>query len=179
MRYAKIIFVAFAIALIMPLSLKVYSQETNQETKADAAGAVIQETRPTLAAEGKNETKETGHDHSMGSENRFVATIGTDGVQHVEVIGGDYYFDPNYIIVKVSVPVELKVKKAPGYIPHDIAVKAPKAGIDFITDIGKDWQTITFTPTTVGKYEMICDKKLLWFKSHKDRGMDGFIEVVP
>ena len=128
MRYAKIIFVAFAMALIMPLSLKVYSQETNQETKADAAGAVIQETKPTLAAEGKNETKETGHDHSMGSENRFVATIGTDGVQHVEVIGGDYYFDPNYIIVKVSVPVELKVKKAPGYIPHDIAVKAPKAG---------------------------------------------------
>jgi len=75
--------------------------------------------------------------------------------------------------------VELKVKKAPGYIPHDILVKAPEAGIDFKTDMGKDWKTITFTPTKVGKYEMMCDKKLLWFKSHKDRGMDGFIEVVP
>jgi len=134
MRHAKFIFVAFAIALIILHALKVYSQET----KPDATSAVIQETKPTSAAEGKTGAKETGQDHLMGPEKRFVAAIGSDGVQQVEVIGGEYYFDPNYIIVKVSVPVELKVKKAPGYIPHDIVVKAPQAGIDFKTDMGKD-----------------------------------------
>ena len=180
MRYAKIIFVACTVVLIMTFSWKSYCQEANQESKKpDTAGAVTQEAKPTSVAEEKNEATEAVHDHSPGSEKRFVATIGADGVQHVEVIGGEYYFDPNYIIVKVRVPVELKVKKAPGYIPHDIAVKAPEAGIDFKTDLDKDWKTITFTPTMVGKYEMVCDKRLLWFKSHKDRGMDGFIEVVP
>ena len=175
MKYTRNILIAFVIALVLSNAFKAYSQET----KPQAAGAAIQETTPTLAAEGKTDEKDAGHDHAMGTEKRFVATIGVDGVQHVDVIGGDYYFDPNYIVVKVNVPVELKVKKAPGYIPHDIAVKAPEAGIDFKKDLDKDWQAITFTPTKVGKYEMICDKRLLWFKSHKDRGMDGFIEVVP
>ena len=179
MKYTMNTLIAFVIALVLSISFKAYSLETKQETKPDATGVAIQETRPTLAAEGKTDEKDTGHDHAMGTEKRFVATIGVDGVQHVEVIGGDYYFDPNYIIVRVNVPVELKVKKEPGYIPHDIAVKAPEAGIDFKKDLDKNWQTITFTPTKIGKYEMICDKRLLWFKSHKDRGMYGFIEVVP
>ena len=68
-------------------------------------------------------------------------------------------------------------------MPHNIVVKAPEASIDFKIDfkieLGKEWQSITFTPSKVGKYEIICDKRLLWFKSHKERGMDGWIEVVP
>ena len=57
------------------------------------------------------------HEHAMGKEKRVVATVDADGVQRVEVIGGDYYFDPNYIVVKVNIPVELTVKKASGYSP--------------------------------------------------------------
>jgi plastocyanin len=111
-------------------------------------------------------------------EKRVVATVDADGVQRVEVVGGGYYFDPNYIVVKVNVPVELNVRKEAGYTPHDIAVKAPEAGIDFAESLGKDPKTITFTPKTIGKYEMYCSKKLIFVKSHKDRGMVGTIEVV-
>jgi plastocyanin domain-containing protein len=126
------------------------------------------------------EAKEGEHEHAMGKEKRVVAAIGADGVQHVEVTGGEYYFDPNYIIVKVNVPVELSVKKAEGFVPHNIGVKAPEAGIDFKVDLNaKKPGIVKFTPTKAGKYGMICDKKLLWFKSHKERGMDGYIEVVP
>jgi plastocyanin domain-containing protein len=117
--------------------------------------------------------------HAKGVEKRFVAKAGADGVQHVEIIGGDYYFDPNYIVVKVNIPVELTVKKEASYVPHDILVKAPEAGIDFRVDLATDPKPVKFTPTKVGKYEIICDKKLLWFKSHKDKGMDGYIEVIP
>ncbi len=179
MRNARNIIISSAVALILQLAFNTYSQEAKQESTLVGVGTTVQETKPATAAEGKTESKESGHDHSMGLEKRFVATIGSDGVQHVEVIGGEYYFDPNYIIVKVNVPVEIKVKKEPYIIPHNIVVKAPEAGIDFKTDLSKDWKAIIFTPTKVGKYEMVCDKKLLWFKSHKDRGMDGFIEVVP
>jgi plastocyanin len=181
MKLAKALILTLVV--LLPFGFKAHAQETKQETKPDtgapAAQEMKQDAKQEPSAEAKPEAKEAGHDHAMGVVKRFVATVGSDGVQHVEIIGGEYYFDPNYIVVKVNTPVELKVKKAAGYVPHDIMVKAPEAGIDFKADMGKEWQSITFTPTKVGKYEMICDKRLLWFKSHKDRGMDGYIEVVP
>ena len=111
-------------------------------------------------------------------ENRFVAIIGADGVQRAEIAGGSYYFDPNVIVVKVNVPVELKVKKAGGATPHSISLKAPEAGIDFSVSLGKEPKSIKFTPTKVGKYPFWCTKKLPFMKSHKNHGMTGVLEVV-
>jgi plastocyanin len=125
------------------------------------------------------EAKEEKHDHATGKEKRVVATLGADGIQRAEVTGGEYYFDPNYIIVRVNKPVELTVKKAAGYVPHNMIVNAPEAGMDFKVDLdAKKTEVVKFTPTKVGTYPMICDKKLLWFKSHKERGMEGVIDVV-
>lgn len=118
-------------------------------------------------------------DTPAAKEKRVVATVDPDGVQRVEILGGDYYFDPNYIVVKVNVPVELTLKKKKGYVPHDIMVKAPEAGIDFKVDMkSENPPVVKFTPTKVGNYTMYCDKRLLWFKSHRERGMEGTIEVV-
>ncbi len=111
-------------------------------------------------------------------ENPFVAIIDADGVQRVEITGGSYYFDPDVIVVKVNVPVELRVKKAGGATPHSIALKAPEAGIDFSVSLGKEPKSITFTPTKVGRYPFWCTKRLLFLKSHKDHGMKGILEVV-
>jgi plastocyanin domain-containing protein len=111
-------------------------------------------------------------------EKRFVATIDPDGVQRVEVTGDTYYFDPNVIVVKVNVPVELKVKKAGGIAPHNIVIKAPDAGINIEESLSTEPKSIQFTPTKVGKYPFECTKRLLFFKSHKDRGMHGMLEVV-
>jgi plastocyanin domain-containing protein len=117
-------------------------------------------------------------DHSPAKEKRFVAVVGADGIQRVEVVGGEYYYDPNYIVVKVNLPVEMKFKKAPGYVPHNLIVKAPEAGIDISVDMKGDPQAVKFTPKKTGKYPMYCDKSLLWFKTHRERGMEGVIEVV-
>lgn len=111
-------------------------------------------------------------------EKRFVATVGPDGVQRVEMTGDTYYFDPNVIVVKVNVPVELKVKKAGGIAPHNIVIKAPDAGINIEESLSTEPKSIQFTPTKVGKYPFECTKRLLFFKSHKDRGMHGTLEVV-
>lgn len=111
-------------------------------------------------------------------EKRIVAPIGPDGAQHADVLGGEYYFEPNVIVVKVNVPVELKVRKAGGVTPHDIVLKAPEAGIDFSVSLSSEPTVIKFTPTKAGKYSFDCTKRLLFFKSHKERGMHGVIEVV-
>ena len=63
-----------------------------------------------------------------GRQKIFHATTSTDGVQRVEVLGGDYFFDPDYIIVKANVPVEITIKKDSIIVPHNITIEAPEAG---------------------------------------------------
>lgn len=117
---------------------------------------------------------------TAGTKKIFTATVDSSGVQRVEITGGEYYFDPNYIIVKKDVPVEFVVKRLSGLIPipHDIAIEAPEAGINFREDMPKEPKVIRFTPTKAGKYEITCDKKFLFFESHKEKGMHGMLEVV-
>ena len=84
-------------------------------------------------------------------EKRFVAEI-IDGVQHVEVVGSEYAFAPNVIVLKINIPVTFKAKKEGGFVPHDLVVAAPAAGMDFSLDLNSDWQVVRFTPTKVGIY---------------------------
>jgi plastocyanin domain-containing protein len=108
-----------------------------------------------------------------------VVPMSQDGVQRVEIVGGGYFFKPNHIVVKVNIPVELKVSKESGLIPHDIVAKSPEAGIEFQESLSSTPKTIKFTPTKVGKYPLYCSKKAPFSKSHREKGMEGVIEVVP
>ena len=111
-------------------------------------------------------------------EKLYTATTDPDGVQRVELVGGSYFFRPNHIIVKVNVPVELKVKKEGGMTPHNIVLKAPEAGIDIETPMKEEPKTITVTATQTGVYHFYCSKKLLFLESHREKGMEGVLEVV-
>jgi uncharacterized cupredoxin-like copper-binding protein len=99
--------------------------------------------------------------------------------QIIDVVLGSYYIKPDKITVKVGQPVTLNLVNEATMVPHDLVIKAPDAGIDIAVDVpaGKK-ASVTFTPTKVGRYEMACDKKLLFLKSHKDKGMHGTLEVV-
>jgi plastocyanin len=113
------------------------------------------------------------------SENEpYRATISSDGVQHVNIRAGDYFFRPRHIIVKVNAPVMLVVRVEQGVIPHGLVLKAPKANISIDEDLSRESQTSTFTPTAPGKYAFYCPKKLLFFKNHREHGMEGVLEVV-
>jgi plastocyanin domain-containing protein len=118
-------------------------------------------------------------DEKPKEESVFKATIDKDGVQRVEMVGGSYFFRPNRVIVKVNVPVELSIRKESGIVPHDIVLKAPEAGIDFTLSLSEDPQTVRFTPTRTGRYPFYCDKKFLFFPSHREEGMEGILEVIP
>jgi plastocyanin domain-containing protein len=115
---------------------------------------------------------------TFGEEQTFQATVGTDGIQHVDMVGGSYFFNPNHIIVKVLIPVQITVRKEGGIIPHDIVFNSPEAGISAREELSKEAKTITFTPTKTGSYPFYCDKKPPFGKSHKERGMEGVLEVV-
>ncbi len=108
----------------------------------------------------------------------YTATVDPDGVQRVTILGGGYFFEPDHIIVKVNVPVELTIKKESGIVPHNIIINAPEAGMDINESLSDKPKIIQLIPKKVGKYPFYCDKRLLFFKSHKEKGMEGVIEVV-
>jgi len=109
----------------------------------------------------------------------YVAKIDPDGVQRVRIEGGGYFFKPYHIIVKMNVPVELSASRDAGIVPHNLVIKAPEAGIAVEEDLATDIKKIAFTATAVGKYPFYCSNKLLFFASHRERGMEGVLEVVP
>lgn len=107
-----------------------------------------------------------------------TALVDADGVQRVEMVGGGYFFDPFQVTVQVNIPVELKVRKEGGMVPHNIMVRAPEAGIEFDESLSSEPKVIRFTPTKTGRYPFYCSKRLLFFESHQDKGMEGVLEVV-
>jgi plastocyanin len=108
-----------------------------------------------------------------------VAKPDSDGVQRVRVVGGSYFFKPSHIIVKVNVPVELVPSRESGIAPHNLLIRAQEAGVVVEEDLGTDPKKIAFTATKVGKYPFYCGKKLPFVAGHRDKGMEGILEVVP
>ena len=108
----------------------------------------------------------------------YTATVDPDGVQRVTILGGSYFFEPDHIIVKVNVPVELTIKKESGIVPHNIIINAPDADMDINESLSDKPKIIQLIPKKVGKYPFYCDKRFLFFKNHKEKGMEGVIEVV-
>jgi len=115
---------------------------------------------------------------AFAAELPTIVTVDKDGVQRVEILGSDYFFKPAHIIVKVNLPVELKIRKDGYMIPHNIIIDAPEAGIKFNETLSRDPKAVTFTPTRVGTYPMYCDKKPPFMASHREKGMEGMLEVV-
>lgn len=112
------------------------------------------------------------------SDDAYRATVGSDGVQHVSMLGGSYFFRPKRILVKANVPVELEVSLEQGMIPHTLVITAPEAGIVVDEKLSTEVKKIRFTPTAAGKFPFYCRNKLLFFESHRQKGMEGMLEVA-
>jgi len=63
--------------------------------------------------------------------------------------------------------------------PHDLVIRAEDAGIVVDQDLAAEPRRIAFTPRKVGKYTIYCSKKPPLMASHRERGMEGILEVVP
>ncbi|VWC43297.1 quinol oxidase [Burkholderia lata] len=103
--------------------------------------------------------------------------VDADGVQRVAIVGGSYFFRPNHVIVRAHVPVELTVSAEPGLVPHSFEIDAPQAGIAVQTELGTTPKTFRFTPAQPGRFAYYCTHRLLFFRSHRERGMEGVLDV--
>jgi plastocyanin len=103
-----------------------------------------------------------------------TATTGTDQVQRVTITTHSFYFEPNRIVVKKGLPVELTVKNGAMFVPHDFSCGAKEAGIEVDAPVGMfhGSKQVRFTPTTAGEFPFFCDKD-----SHAKKGMKGTLVV--
>ena len=120
----------------------------------------------------------TGHAAETADQESVRAVVDKDGIQHVAIVGGGYFFKPSHIVVKVNVPVEFAVSKEPGIVPHTFVIDAPEADIAVDATLETEPKSITVTPKKTGKYPFFCKNRLLFFKSHREQGMEGTLEVV-
>jgi len=104
-----------------------------------------------------------------------VAVTSSDQVQHVKVTAHSFYFDPNRIVVRRGVPVELNVSNSALFVPHDFSCESPEGGIEVDGSLGMfhGSKTLHFTPTQVGEYPFWCH-----VDGHAKKGMRGTIVVV-
>lgn len=116
---------------------------------------------------------------ARGQQEPHVAKTDADGIQRIRIVGGSYFFKPGHIVVKANVPVELLASRESGMTPHNFIIRAQDAGVMVEEDLGTDAKKIVFTATKPGKYPFYCGKKLPFMAGHRERGMEGVLEVVP
>lgn len=112
------------------------------------------------------------------SKEEVVVAQDADRVQRATMIMDSYFYKPDHLVVRVGTPVELILVSQTTFTPHNFVLKDPDAGIAINQDIGAgDTVKVRFTPTKTGVFTFYCDKKLLFFKSHREKGMEGVLKV--
>ena len=108
----------------------------------------------------------------------MVIPVAEDGVQRATITLDSYSYAPNHLIVEAGKPVELALISVTTIIPHNFIIKSPTGNLSVEQDVsaGKT-VTIRFTPTQPGTFPIYCDKRLWPFPSHRDKGMEGKLEV--
>jgi len=108
----------------------------------------------------------------------LVVPVAADGVQRATVTLDSYSYTPNHLIVEAGKPVELTLISVTTITPHNFIIKDPAGSLSVEQDVsaGKT-VTVKFTPTQSGIFPIYCDKRLWPLPSHRDKGMEGKLEV--
>ena len=107
-----------------------------------------------------------------------TAEMGADGVQRATVTLDSYPYTPHHLIVAAGKPVELTLTSVTTIVPHNFILKDPATGLNVEEDVsaGKT-KKVAFMPTQAGTVTFYCDRRLWPMPSHREKGMEGKLEV--
>lgn len=103
-----------------------------------------------------------------------VVPIAADGVQRATITLDSYSYAPRHLIVEAGKPVELTLASVTTFTPHNFIIK--ELAVEQDVGAGKT-VTVRFTPAEPGTFPIYCDKRLWPLPSHRDKGMEGTLEV--
>lgn len=108
----------------------------------------------------------------------IVVPISSDGVQRAKIILDSYSYSPNHLVVENGKPVELTLTSVTTIIPHNFIIENSAGNLSVEQDVGAGKTVIaSFVPTQPGLFPFFCDKRLWPMPSHRDKGMEGILEV--
>lgn len=108
----------------------------------------------------------------------LVLPLGPDGVQRADVTLDSYSYHPNHLVVAAGKAVELTLTSVTTITPHNFIIKDSTASLSVEQDVSAGRTVVVrFTPTRPGTFAIYCDKRLWPFSSHRDKGMEGTLEV--
>jgi heme/copper-type cytochrome/quinol oxidase subunit 2 len=108
----------------------------------------------------------------------IVVPISPDGVQRATVILDSYSYSPNHLVVEKGKPVELTLMSVTTITPHNFIIKDSANSLSVEQDVGAGRTVMTrFVPVQPGLFPFFCDKRLWPMPSHRDKGMEGLLEV--
>lgn len=106
----------------------------------------------------------------------YQAPTDADGVQRVSIVGGGYFFKPARIVAKAGRPLELNVRMEQGIVPHRFVLEGADGKPLADIELAEAPKTVR-VELAAGNYAFHCPNRLLMFKSHRERGMSGTLEV--
>ena len=108
----------------------------------------------------------------------IVVPVSPDGVQRATVILDSYSYSPNHLVVEKGKPVELTLTSVTTITPHNFIIKDSANSLSVDQDVGAGRTVVArFVPTQPGLFPFFCDKRLWPMPSHRDKGMEGLLEV--
>ena len=98
----------------------------------------------------------------------------------IEVKLGGYRYMPKDIELVIDQPVILRLINTDSYTPHNFTLQDSSDGLDVDVDVPAgetvDVQLMGLWP---GSHTFYCKNKLLFMDSHREKGMEGILTVVP
>lgn len=98
----------------------------------------------------------------------------------IEVTLGDYRYMPSSIQLMVDQPVVLHLINVDSFTPHNFTLQDASDGLDVNIDIpAGESVKVNLMPLVVGSHTFYCKNKFLFLDSHREKGMQGTLTVIP
>jgi len=103
-----------------------------------------------------------------------------DDTRVVEIKLGGYRFIPQEIQLISGQPTVLRLVNTDSVTPHNFTMKVSDATPEIDVDVpGGESIDVQLTSLPAGRYTFYCGNKLLFMKSHREKGMEGTLIVTP
>lgn len=100
------------------------------------------------------------------------------GIQRARIEMDSYSYSPDELSVQAGKLVELTFHNNATFAPHTFVLDDSAADLHVQVEVSAgESKTVQFTPKQSGSFTFYCDKKLLFFKSHRERGQEGRLQV--
>jgi len=101
-------------------------------------------------------------------------------IKVIEVALGGYRFMPQEIQLMADQPAILRLVNTDTVTPHNFSMKTSVDAQDIDVDVlGGESVDVQLAPLPAGRYTFYCGNKLLFMKSHREKGMEGSLIVSP